>query len=115
MTYEIKFLISLFFALVVEISIVLWLIKYIYKYKGINNYKIVFIGLIATALTMPYVWYILPPLIINRQLYIILSELLAISIEGFLYAKLLDIKTKEAFIISFIANIASVFLSFYLL
>lgn len=112
MTYEIRFLISLFFALIVEIPIVLLLIKYFYKHKDINSRRIIFIGFIATSLTMPYIWFVLPAVFSNRGFYVLLSEISAIFIEGFIYAKLLSIKTKEAFTISFIANISSALLSF---
>lgn len=110
MSYEQKFLFSLLLTLIVEIPIVFSLARYFYGHKEIKILKIVSIGFISSALTLPYFWFVLPVFISDRNAYMFGGELLIIFIESAIYCKLLRLKLSEAFVISLIANIASVFL-----
>jgi len=110
MLYEQKFLFSLVLTLIVEIPIVVFLVKYLYKHEEIKIYKVVLIGFVASALTMPYFWFVLPAYISDRGVYIFSGEFVIICVEAIIYNQLLKLKLSEAFTVSFIANIASVFL-----
>jgi len=110
MLYEQKFLFSLFLTLIVEIPISVLFVKSLYKHQEIKISKIVLVGFIASALTLPYFWFILPEYISSRSLYILFGEFSIILIEAIIYNQFLRLKFPEAFIISLSANIASVFL-----
>jgi len=106
MTYEQSFLISLLISLVIEIPIVFLLAKYIYK--KIDKGGIIFASVIASVLTLPYLWFVLPAYLSgDRLIFIICGELAVIIIETFIYYKLLKLKVRQAFIVSFVANLAS--------
>jgi len=114
MSYEQKFLVALFLTLIVEVPLVLFFVRYIYKHKNIGISNIIFIGILASALTLPYLWFVLPTFISNQVAYQIIGEFLVILIEASIYYKLLKLKTAEALLVSLVANIASVVLGLLL-
>jgi len=110
MIYEQEFLFSLLLTLIVEIPIAVFLVKYLYKHKEIKFSKIVSSSFAASALTLPYFWFVLPAYISNRGVYIFGGEFVIIFIEAIIYNQLLKLKLSEAVIVSLIANIASILL-----
>ena len=110
MLYDQKFLFSLLLTLIVEIPIAVFFVRRFYKYKEIKISKIVFAGLIASVLTLPYFWFVLPVYISSRSLYIFFGEVLIIIIETIIYNQFLKLKLSNALIVSSVANIASIFL-----
>jgi len=105
MLYETLFLISLLLTLIIEISILFVFVKYVFKLK-IKSVKIIFIGFLASALTLPYLWFVLPPYI-NVSYYVYTGEILVFLFEALVYNQLLNIKINKSLLISFIANLAS--------
>lgn len=105
MAYEQSFLISLLVTLLIEIPIVFFFVYSIYKRK--EKFDIIFSGILASVLTLPYFWFILPYYISDRITYIVLGELVVIIIEAFIYFRLLKLKLRQAILISFLANLAS--------
>ena len=110
MLYEQKFLSSLLLTLIVEIPIAVFFIKYFYKLAEIKISKVVLVGLVASGLTLPYFWFVLPVYILSRSLYIFVGEVLIIFIETIIYNQFLKLKLSKAFVVSFVTNIASIFL-----
>ena len=110
MSYEQKFLFSLLLTLIVEIPTAVIILRYFFKNKEIKISKIVFAGFIASTLTLPYFWLILPIYISNRGLYIFIGEVSIIFIEAIIYNQFLKLKLPKAFVVSLIANIASILL-----
>jgi len=106
MIYEVLFLYALFATILTELFVVLLILRY--KYKNYNNSDIVFAGIISSALTLPYFWFILPVFISNRIIYIIIGEVSIVLIEAFIYFYLLKLKFSQALIVSLIANITSI-------
>lgn len=106
MSYEQSFLDSLFITLLIEVPIVFFLVHYLYK--KIEKWNIVFVGIIASTLTLPYFWFILPMYISDRTFYILIGELIIILIETFIYYRLFKLKFIQALFVSFVANLASV-------
>jgi hypothetical protein len=104
MSYEQLFLYSLFITELIEIPLIFSIIKYGYKIK---NTKTIFVSLLASLLTLPYFWFILPAYITDRTTYLIIGETIIIIIEAIIYWYLLKISFKQALIISIIANTAS--------
>ena len=110
MLYEQEFLFALFLTLFVEIPIAFFLVKYCLKNEHIKVYEIIFAGFIASTLTLPYFWFVLPVYISIRGLYIFFGEVLIIVIEAIIYNQFLKIKLSKALIVSLVANVASLFL-----
>ena len=67
------------------------------------------VGLVASTLTLPYFWFILPVYISDRRSYILFGEFLIILVEAIIYNQFLKIRLSEAAVVSLIANIASIF------
>ena len=105
MTYEQSFIISLVITLLVEIPVVFLLVKYVYK--KVDKKGIIFAGVVASALTLPYFWFILPFYISDRTAYIICGEFAIIVIEAFIYFKILKLNFKQALFVSLVANLVS--------
>lgn len=107
MMYEQKFLLSLFLTLIIEVPVVFILVRYIYKYKNIKISTIFFVGILASTLTLPYLWFVLPAFVFDRIIYLVLGETLVVLAETVIYFKLLKLKLLDAFIVSLLANIVS--------
>lgn len=107
MNYEILFLKSLLYTISIESIVLFILFKTVYKTVNVSNWILLFIGIITTFSTLPYVWFILPTIISNKLFYIITSELTAVIIESIIILVILKIKYKNAILISFICNAAS--------
>lgn len=64
--------------------------------------------------TLPYVWFIFPYFISNRHIYLISVEVFAVIVESFIIAFIFRIDLKQGFLISFVANMISATLGFFL-
>jgi len=106
MLYETRFLISLSVTLFVEVPILFILIKYAFKIENIEKKRILFAGSIASLLTLPYVWFVLPPYV-NSRYYIHIAEILVFMAEGAFYHIFLDMRINISLLLSLITNIAS--------
>jgi len=115
MFYEQKFLFSLLLSLITEILVTSLLIKFFFKQKEIKISKIIFAGFIASALTLPYFWFVLPFYVFNRNAYIFIGEGAIVLVEALVYYQFLQLKLSRAFIVSLIANAASVILGLIIL
>jgi hypothetical protein len=110
MLYEQKFLFSLLLTIISETLVVSLLLKHLYKHREIKISKSIIVSVIASALTMPYLWFVLPAYISDRSTYVFFGETLVVFIEAIVYYQFLKLKFSEAFIMSIIANMSSVFL-----
>lgn len=106
MISESRFLLSLLATLSVEIPVLVLLQKYIFRLKNIITIKMIIAGLIASVLTLPYLWFVLPPYI-DARYYLYVGELAVIAVEGGILKVLLGIKLRTAISMSAIANICS--------
>jgi hypothetical protein len=113
--YEQKFLLALLLTLVVEISLADVIIRFLFKRREITILKIVFAGFVASVLTLPYLWFILPFYVSNMVLYVFCDELLVILVEAIIYNQFLKLKLPQSFVVSLIANVASVLLGIILI
>ena len=107
MSYEQNFLFSLALTIAIEIPIVISVIKYLFKRKEIKISEIIFVGVLASVITLPYFWFILPAFVSNRRECIVIGETMVIIVETIIYNRLLKLKFSESFIISLTANISS--------
>ncbi len=110
MPLEQKFLFSLCLTLIIEIPTILLLAVYLGWHKKVKIFEIISSGLLASVVTLPYFWFVLPAYISNRNAYILVGESAIIFTETMLYQQLLRIKISQAFFMSLIANISSIVL-----
>lgn len=108
MTYEQTFLLSLLLTLATEIPVAVFLVRNFYKNTHIPVSKIVFAGIVASALTLPYFWFVLPAYIPSRGLYMIMGESAIVLVEAFIYKQLLEIPFPKSFVVSLAANLVSI-------
>jgi hypothetical protein len=113
MPYETRFLIALLLTLLIEVPLLFILVKYAYKLEGIASSKILFVGTLASSLTLPYVWFVVPPYI-HSKYYIHVAELFAVIVEAVIYDRLLETRIGVSLVLSFVTNAAS-FLTGWLL
>jgi hypothetical protein len=104
MLYETKFLVSLILTLLIETLILLAILKIIAP--KIKNIRIILSSILATSLTLPYLWFIFPKYL-TYPTYIIIGEIFVFLIEAIIYWRTLPITLKKALFISFIANFLS--------
>ena len=67
-------------------------------------------GIVASFCTYPYLWYVVPEIIVDRQTGLIFGETAVIFIESFLLLALLRITYLKALTASIICNSASIIL-----
>ena len=106
MLYQTKFLISLIVTLIIEVPILFFMLRFFYKNKKISLRKIISIGIVASALTLPYLWFVLSPFILlNYYLYV--GEILVFLVEALVYYQFLELKFRRALVLSFVCNLIS--------
>jgi hypothetical protein len=104
MLFETKFLFSLILTLLVEVPVAFLVAKYIFRVKRIS--EVVNAGIIASVLTLPYLWFILPSYILSNN-YVFYGELMVFAVESVIYVALTNLNWKQSLAVSLIANLAS--------
>jgi len=104
MLYETRFLISLFVTLTIEVPILFFLLGFFNKKISIK--KIISVGIVASALTLPYLWFVLSPYVLSNY-YIYIGEILILLIESVIYNQFLELNLGKALSISFVCNLVS--------
>ena len=114
MIYETRFLLALVTTWAIEIPILIVLIRFVFHDKTQPLIRIIGIGALCTALTIPYLWFVLPPYV-DAAYYPLIGETLVFLVEAFMLNRLLGLNPKIAIICSFVMNAASFLLGLYLL
>ncbi len=110
MLYEYQFLLALLLTIATEISVLILVIHYFYKSQILTIPQTGFVGAIASALTLPYFWFVLPAFITSRLAFMLCGETTIIFVEAILYQQLLKLRFPQALFASLLANIASIIL-----
>jgi hypothetical protein len=113
-SYEQRFLLALLLTWLIEIPTVLFLAYTVFKLRQISFWRILFSGLLASALTLPYLWFVLPSILTTIS-GIYLGEVLVFLVEALLYHWLLGLSYPKALVLSFTANTLSFLLGLFLL
>ena len=113
MTYGIYFLFSLLLTLVVELSVLFLVVRYLLKIK-IPVKEILYWGILVNLFSLPYLWFVFPLFIWSRY-YILIGEILVVLIESVIFLRVFRINLKKALFLSFLTNIASYFLGIVVL
>ena len=115
------FILSLVVTILIELSLLFWLIRKKYKINSqdLSRRKIIITGIVASGLTLALIWYIWPLLVtiitmgfdqfrsVHYDLFYNLGEILVIFIEALIYWLIFRIKYRSALFISFVCNLAS--------
>jgi hypothetical protein len=113
MLYEAHFLLSLCVTWLIEVPLLFLLIRYIFKQNDLNAARIVGTGLLASALTLPYLWFVLSPYI-DEAYYLLIGELLVIAVEAVIFFFLLRVKPVAAVFLSLVVNVSSFVIGIWL-
>jgi len=114
MLYETRFLLALVTTCVIEIPVLIALVRHTFRNDTLPLTRIVFVGALCNALTLPYLWFVLPPYV-NAVYYLLLGEGLVVVVEALILNRFLGLGWKQAGICSVLMNAASFFLGLFLL
>ena len=106
MLFETHFLIALFETWLVEVTLLFLLVRYIIKVNDLSVARIIGTGLLASALTLPYLWFVLPPYV-NAAYYPLIGESMVIAVEAVVFFLLLRVKPAAAVFLSLVVNVSS--------
>jgi hypothetical protein len=105
------FLLSYFLTILIEISVLILLLR--------NDYNVGLIArnvVIASSLTLPFVWFLFPVLGLDWVLQSAAAEMFAFAVEAGLFRILFfGMSWKRAFVASFACNSVSFLFGFFLL
>jgi len=105
MLYETIFLQSLVFTWIVEIPLLFVTVRYILKSKK-SIWDILVTGLLMTALTLPYLWFVMTPFL-DMSWYPLNGEIIVVLVESAVIWYLLRIKPVYSIILSAFVNAVS--------
>ncbi len=106
--YVHRFITALAFTNIIEIALLIGLIRFVLRNRGIEIWQIFFAGLYASFSTIPYVWFVFPGLTNwPYSIAIIFAEAFAFVVEAVFYRWILKLGWREAFLVSFVCNLAS--------
>jgi hypothetical protein len=114
MLYETRFLLALVTTWAIEIPVLIALIRFVFRDKTLPIIKIIGVGALCTALTLPYLWFVLPPYV-DAAYYIVIGETLVFFVEAAILNRVLGLSLKLAGVCSLVMNAASFLLGLYLL
>lgn len=113
MLYETLFLQSLVFTWIVEIPLLYIAVRYILKSER-KPVEILATGLLMTALTLPYLWFVMPPFL-DMSWYPLNGEIVVVLAESAIIWYMLRIRPVYSIIISASVNAASYILGLLVL
>jgi len=114
MLYETKFLLALVTTWAIEIPVLLAFIRLVFRERNISLVRIIFTGMLCTALTLPYLWFVIPPYV-DVAYYPLIGELLVITVEAALLNRVLGLDVKQSLACSLGMNAASFIIGLYFL
>lgn len=114
MIYQTLFFLALVTAWIIEIAVLIALIRLVFRDRDLPVGKIVFTGALCTALTLPYLWFIMPPYF-DAGYYPLIGEILVVTVEAVILNRVLGLDPKKAVISSLAMNAASFVAGLYLL
>lgn len=95
----------------IEASVLLGLFKYVAIFKRGYKSSVVFIllaALIASSLTYPYLWFVLPAVSADYFIGHVYAEAIIVIVESVVLFAVLRIKYHFAFVASLICNISTI-------
>lgn len=107
--YTYSFILYLIVTLFTESVTVFLLLRFSFGVKKqlLSGKEILSATVFANLLTLPYVWFVFPYLIINFFTAIWISEILVFIVEAIFYKIYLRLSYRNALLVSLIANVVS--------
>jgi len=102
-----EFLVLWVVTIIIETIVLFIISKFFRKEDNISNWKLLLIWTLASTITLPLLWAVLPIFIKDYTLYTIVWELLVIFIEIFIIKYWLKISRWKAILASVICNLCS--------
>ena len=106
MLYETNFLLSLVTTWAIEVPVLIALIRILYRQEDLSLERIICTGVLCTTLTLPYLWFVLPPYV-DAAYYPVIGEVFVVAIEALVLNRLLGLALGRAVLCSLITNAAS--------
>ena len=113
MIYESKFLLALVITVLIEVPVLMMVLP-LFDEKKLAMGKLIFIGVIASGFTLPYLWFVLPNFLPAND-YIFWGEIIITLIEALIYFVLLKVGVLRALVASIVANAASYFAGLHII
>lgn len=105
-----RFITAAGFTMIVETAVLLYLMRFVFKKNKYKTSQLIFVGILASFSTIPYVWFVFPNIQHwSRQTALLVSEPFAFFIEALWYRFVLKTDWKTSFAISFVCNFISYF------
>ncbi len=114
MLYETRFLLALATSCAVEIPVLAALIRFVFRDKTLPLVRIIGAGALCTALTLPYLWFVLPPYA-DAAYYPLIGETMVVIVEAVVLNLVLGLGLKAAAACSLAMNAVSFLLGLRLL
>jgi len=115
MEYGNKFVLALLRTISIEVPLLVLFIYYFGSTPRVKTpFRIALIGVIASALTLPYLWFVLPLYFANNFWFAFVGEILVIVVEATIYKQLLNLDWLRAIGASLVANALSLLLGLVL-
>lgn len=112
--YEEQFLVALFITLLIEVPMLFAMVRFAFGLRTIGAGRLSIAGVLASGLTLPYLWFI-APVILDGVYAVIVGEILVFLVEAGVYVLVLQVSIRRALLVSFIANLASLVVGLVLL
>lgn len=112
MIYESQFLLALLVTVLIELPVLLMFLP-LFDDKRFNLWPVLFTGMMASALTLPYLWFILPNYLPAND-YIFWGEFIVVVAEALVFIILLRVGVIRSLVASLAANAASYFLGMHI-
>lgn len=106
MLYETFFLLALVTSLVIEVPILIALVRVVFQNEDLTLASIFSAGVLCTVVTLPYLWFVLPPYV-DAAYFPFVGEALVVATEALILNRLLGLALKTAITCSLIMNTAS--------
>jgi hypothetical protein len=113
MSYESQFIFALCLTCLIEVPLLIVLIRLFLKKTDLTLTWITGTGFLASMLTLPYLWFVLPSFI-DSTWYLLIGEIGVIFGEAVLYYFLLKIQLRAALFLSLITNFSSFIIGLFL-
>ena len=112
--FETHFLLALVLSWAIEVPVLVALLRFVFRNRTLSVPRIIAAGLLCTALTLPYLWFVLPPFV-DAAYYLPAGECLVVLVEAAVLYWTLGLDIKKAGACSLVMNAASFFLGLVLM
>lgn len=108
-----KFWIARFITILIETIILFAIAKLFRKNNPISNWRLLFVGIIASTITLPLLWFVFPLFITDWVEYTVIWELSVTLIEVFIIKYWLKVSRWKAIFASIVCNLFSYLLGLF--